>query len=406
MDSSRSEEEPTTDDNVSGRSSGFVTAQSTPSKRGCRLEPNFFYIRSWGFDPGGPVVNEGYALFPFAVDAEGFIPTVVSQDVSLTHTMSDGQPAGCLDALYWGNPSGGPQGVAFWEWTGTWEDLGVAAGSTVTNVTLTSVDVRNVSGGMGSGSDMGPFEIRDGTGALMVTLKNSYPSGFDSEPWVSTSGDQKSVPPGISSSDAVIKIRLNMRIDSTGGNIRVDNLKIGWTSESEAGVSSKSFTFPIGTGDGFVPVISEGTINTLSSTTQGYLYGTRAGTDMMDIGRGYFDWNGTWESLNVPIGSTLSTVEIVSVDVRNAAGGDVNRNYIGPIEIRDSAGAIKVTLLGRASYGFQASEWQTVQGDPKNVPSEIGASNTNIIIRVHMDFDAATNSTLMVDNLKIKCTFA
>jgi len=71
--------------------------------------------------------------FTFDSTLESWVGNPATGDVAMSRDTGDGSPGtGCLSARITGknkNP-----GESYWEWTGTWEDLGVPAGATVTEV--------------------------------------------------------------------------------------------------------------------------------------------------------------------------------------------------------------------------------------------------------------------------------
>lgn len=71
--------------------------------------------------------------FPFTTDLEGFVPTGGNADTTLDWSSVGGNPGGCASSRIFGrNKSADPT----WDWDGTWEDLGVPAGATVTHAQI------------------------------------------------------------------------------------------------------------------------------------------------------------------------------------------------------------------------------------------------------------------------------
>ena len=77
--------------------------------------------------------------FSFATDAESFVASNQGQ-ATLTYSSGSGNPAGSLFYDNDGNGFSSPN--ALWTWTGTYEDLGIPASSTITDITTTSADVQ------------------------------------------------------------------------------------------------------------------------------------------------------------------------------------------------------------------------------------------------------------------------
>ena len=70
--------------------------------------------------------------FTFTSNSENWFSGVQSSDLSAYWDNTDGNPsAGCLDSRVDGRNK---KGYAFWQWTGTWEDLGVTPGATITGI--------------------------------------------------------------------------------------------------------------------------------------------------------------------------------------------------------------------------------------------------------------------------------
>jgi len=76
--------------------------------------------------------------FSFATTAESFVATAGASS-TLSYDSATGDPAGALKARILGRNKADTD---YWEWTGTWEDLGVPTGATVTNVQLLSAQTR------------------------------------------------------------------------------------------------------------------------------------------------------------------------------------------------------------------------------------------------------------------------
>ena len=145
---------------------------------------------------------------------------------------------GCLKTTAKRDASAGSN---YWEWTGTWEDLGVPPGATITDVTATYQwriefgkpnRVRNFSLAEFTGTEVGsgPFELLDSGGTLIDTFSaitnapernagvgyyRSYPTGSASDypitadptSWETVSSSTI-VPTGSDASGDTIKLRL------------------------------------------------------------------------------------------------------------------------------------------------------------------------------------------------------
>jgi hypothetical protein len=122
----------------------------------------------------------------------------------------------------------GGRGTGYWEWSGTWEELGVPAGATVTAIRLDGYQ-RACSYYDGAYDCIdGPWELRNSSGTLLASLKGQYGfrSAFD---WTAGgSSPDQSVPAGSQASGSAIKLRIYVTLDSdaypSGVNLFYDNI--------------------------------------------------------------------------------------------------------------------------------------------------------------------------------------
>lgn len=119
----------------------------------------------------------------FLSDAQGFSGSPAAS-TTLSWDGTVGNPAGSLKARTAGKNK---NGASTWTWTGTWEDLGVPAGSTVTGVTGASMQSRCTEYSTGASSTSGPVTLTDG--ATTITL-SSQRTGITatSGSWTTTNG--------------------------------------------------------------------------------------------------------------------------------------------------------------------------------------------------------------------------
>lgn len=141
-------------------------------------------------------------LFTFLSNAESFVPTAAAQS-TLAWDGTVGNPAGALKARVLGRNA---TNANYWEWTGTWEALGVPAGATVTAIQLTSGWTRVTEYNVGAASTIGPYTLRNASGTTTGTLwSGRTASGTDAGTAI---GSQTAVSGLSDSSDTTIKIRL------------------------------------------------------------------------------------------------------------------------------------------------------------------------------------------------------
>ena len=106
-------------------------------------------------------------LFAFATTAESLAATTTT-NTTLTYDAATGNPVGTLKARISGCNKG-PESP-YWEWTGTWEALGVPAGATVDLVRLNAAASRCTVYTTGVASTNGSYTLRDDTGTTQATL--------------------------------------------------------------------------------------------------------------------------------------------------------------------------------------------------------------------------------------------
>lgn len=142
--------------------------------------------------------------FGFNVDTEGYVGTA-GTSATLTRDATNGR----LQTRVAGRSK---TGDSYWEWTGTWEQLGVPAGSVVTNVAIAGATVGCTEyTTAGSGNQSGPYELYTGAGALIGQL-------FAGKAWTAigsyTAPAQPalSVPSAQQASNASIKLRLKSHL--------------------------------------------------------------------------------------------------------------------------------------------------------------------------------------------------
>jgi len=105
-------------------------------------------------------------------------------------------------------------GTPYWEWSGTWEDLGVPSGSTVTAVNL-DYDWKCSVYSTGASSTYGPAELRDSGGSLLATISTSG-SFTSTTSWATKAGTNQT---GLSqASNTSIKLRIGAK-PCTGNSI-------------------------------------------------------------------------------------------------------------------------------------------------------------------------------------------
>lgn len=147
--------------------------------------------------------------FTFATNAEGFTANPAAPSgTSHTYSSSVGNPAGSLQTRTTGRNRS--RTMSWWDWTGTWQQLGVPAGSTVTAIQLTGAQTRCSEYNVGAASIIGPYELRDGGGGtLLGTLWGGRTVTSATTAWTATTAQAAvSVPAGYQDASSTIRIRL------------------------------------------------------------------------------------------------------------------------------------------------------------------------------------------------------
>jgi hypothetical protein len=147
-----------------------------------------------------PTVTKAFA---FASNAEGFSANYPAA-FTLSYDGATGIPVGALKSRITGTKNA--SGTSYWEWSGTWEQLGVPAGATVTACRLHSASSRCTEYSNGRSCTSGPYTLHDGSGTLLGTLWAGRSVTAVESSWTSI-GQQADC--GLSvASNAVVKIRL------------------------------------------------------------------------------------------------------------------------------------------------------------------------------------------------------
>ena len=117
--------------------------------------------------------------------------------------------------------------------------------------------------------------------------------------------------------------------------------------------------------------------------------------DRNSVGTSYWEWSGTWESLGVPSGSTVSQVRLFGAHNRCTEYVTVDAASIGPISIYDSTGTVLIATLwsGRSVTGVEGS-WTSVSTQTyQSIGSSYQASTTSIRLRLYNTLDLGNNAS-------------
>jgi hypothetical protein len=132
----------------------------------------------------------GYETFRFDIDAEGWVSSTFSGTTTGGWIGTDGNPdAGCYEV----NSFGLNTHTDYADWYGTFEDLGVPSGTTVTGITLTSVRTKIVEVGTSGAVGVGPFYLSEPDGTNIATLWAGRSSSTNETSWTTSSGTEQTI---------------------------------------------------------------------------------------------------------------------------------------------------------------------------------------------------------------------
>jgi len=170
--------------------------------------------------------------FTFAADAESWAFTVLDS-ASGSYVSGDGNPSGSIDIDNRGRNANDTTG--YWEWTGTFEDLGVPVGATVNGYSSGTLDWKCSYFMQVDALTSGPFTINDGT--LRTIVAGASITGTGSF----TAANQSGTVTGLSlASTTSVVLRITCDSDcgnnaSAGTTVLFDNVTIGIDYTAGAG---------------------------------------------------------------------------------------------------------------------------------------------------------------------------
>jgi len=151
-------------------------------------------------------------------------------------------------------------------------------------------------------------------------------------------------------------------------------------------VVTKTFTFVSGT-EGYVGVPATANISMVHDTSVGNPPGSlRAGTGNKNIAaaESYWEYSGTWESLGVPAGGTVTSVRLMGASTRcSTRTSHANSTFLGPYRIHAEGGSqIGVLWPGRNATSQETGWTNTPAQAPVAIPSNSQPSNATVLIRL------------------------
>ena len=170
-------------------------------------------------------------VFPFATTAEGWVFTSLD---SATGIYSSGDAALEID-----NAGRNAKDVtSYWEWSGTFEDLGVPSGSTITGYSSSALDYKCTVFNTVTTLTSGPYTINDGT--LRTLVAGASITATDT---VFTTASQGAAVTGLSLASTT-SVTLRVACDSDCGNnasaqstILLDDITVGIDYTGGAGAA-------------------------------------------------------------------------------------------------------------------------------------------------------------------------
>lgn len=127
--------------------------------------------------------------------------------------------------------------VSYWEWTGTWQDLGVTSGDIVTAVTL-DFDWKCYVANTSDGYSTGPAEIWSSDGLTQIGTFSSGSSGSGTTgSYATQSGSSVSIGSTYQASTTIIKLRVSISPDNGNNSsaetgLYYDNIDLTITHET------------------------------------------------------------------------------------------------------------------------------------------------------------------------------
>lgn len=154
--------------------------------------------------------------FTFASNAEGFVANNADPTTTtLSWSSTVGNPAGSLAADIKGRNKTSSN---YWEWTGTWEALGVPAGGEVTSVRLTGASTRVSVMTHSKSTIVGPYTLLDSGGTQIGELWAGRTTTTQESSWTATGAQSPISITAQTASNSTIKIRLADTIASGNNN--------------------------------------------------------------------------------------------------------------------------------------------------------------------------------------------
>jgi hypothetical protein len=181
---------------------GRVTCVPANSSPLCTLSLSYPFTITETAPPGGD------STWPFDADAEGWSSTTSAGTTTGGWVNTDGSPdAGCYQV----GSTGFNTHVDHAEWAGTFEDLGVPPGTTVTGITLTSIKSKAVSVDSFGSIGLCQFYLLNSGGSTLATLLASRLATANETTWTESNGTEQTIS---QASNTSIRLQLVTTLDS------------------------------------------------------------------------------------------------------------------------------------------------------------------------------------------------
>jgi hypothetical protein len=168
--------------------------------------------------------------FSFASDAEGWASSGGTADTTLGWSASGGNTGGCISSRIFGrNKSADPH----WYYVGTWEDMGVPAGATVTNIQLLGFDWRCSEWNVGDNTTQQRLSyLYDSGGTVQIAqLSTDEPTVSGTTAYATISGTIQTVGASYQASNTSVQLYSDIYLrnannDSAAVTLLMDNFSV------------------------------------------------------------------------------------------------------------------------------------------------------------------------------------
>ncbi len=231
--------------------------------------------------------SEATKTFVFETTAESWVANDGIKS-TLSYDAGTGNPAGALKVQTTIKNAGS---TGYWEWVGTWEDLGIPIGATVTQIRVNAGYTRCTAYTLGDPSTVGPYEIWDNEAvpAIMATLWSGRAITATDADWVAiTQQADQAVSASYQASGSTIRLRLNNFLDAQNSKNPIDvtiyDDQVSFVATYSVAATVSCTTEPASTGFGTLTIGSVHTATSTATTTMSCTYGSGCTLYVKDAG--------------------------------------------------------------------------------------------------------------------------